>query len=78
MNVTNVDRCIIAINSKYYSRLFSKIMPDQHIKYLRHDLRAGIVRDLRFLDDDDRMKIGNGLTKFALKATTLCARLTKR
>jgi hypothetical protein len=26
---------------------------------------------LRFLDDDDRMKTTIGLTKFALKATTL-------
>jgi hypothetical protein len=24
---------------------------DQHIKYVRYDLRAGTVRDLRFLDD---------------------------
>jgi hypothetical protein len=23
------------------------------MKYVRHDLRAGTVRDLRFLDDDD-------------------------
>jgi hypothetical protein len=32
---------------------------------------------LWFLDDDDRMKTVIGLTKFTLKATTLCARLTK-
>jgi hypothetical protein len=33
---------------------------------------------LQFLDDDDRMKTVIGLTKFALKATTLHARPTKR
>jgi hypothetical protein len=33
---------------------------------------------LQFLDDDDWMKISIGLTKFALKATTLRARLMKR
>jgi hypothetical protein len=33
---------------------------------------------LRFLDDDDRMKTVIGLTKFALKATTLDARSMKR
>jgi hypothetical protein len=33
---------------------------------------------MRFLDDDDRMKTAIGLTKFALKATTLRARPTKR
>jgi hypothetical protein len=32
---------------------------------------------LRFIDDDDRMKIGINLMKFALKAMTLGARLTK-
>jgi hypothetical protein len=33
---------------------------------------------MRFLDDDDRMKMATGLTKFTLKATTLRARPTKR
>jgi hypothetical protein len=33
---------------------------------------------LRFLDDDDRMKMAIGLTKFALKAMTLRVRPTKR
>jgi hypothetical protein len=33
---------------------------------------------LRFLDDDDRMKMAIGLTKFALRATTIGARLMKR
>jgi hypothetical protein len=33
---------------------------------------------LRFLDDDNWMKIAIGLTKFALKATTLHPRPTKR
>jgi hypothetical protein len=33
---------------------------------------------LRFLDDDDRMKTTISLTKFALKATILRARPTKR
>jgi hypothetical protein len=33
---------------------------------------------MRFLDDDDRMKTAIGLTMFALKATTLRARPTKR
>jgi hypothetical protein len=31
-----------------------------------------------FLDDNERMKMAIGLMKFALKATTLCARPTKR
>jgi hypothetical protein len=44
---------------------------DQHIKYVRHDLRAGIVYDLWFLDNNDRMKTAIGLIKFVLKATTL-------
>jgi hypothetical protein len=30
-----------------------------------------------FLDDDDRMKMTTGLTKFTLKATTLRVRSTK-
>jgi hypothetical protein len=33
---------------------------------------------LRFLDDDDWMKTTIGLTKFALKTTTLRVRPTKR
>jgi hypothetical protein len=33
---------------------------------------------LRFLGDDDRMKTVIGLTKFALKVTTLDARPMKR
>jgi hypothetical protein len=33
---------------------------------------------LRFLDDDNRMKMTIGLTEFALKAMTLDARPTKR
>jgi hypothetical protein len=33
---------------------------------------------LRFLDDDDRMKMAISLTKFALKAMTLGARPIKR
>jgi hypothetical protein len=33
---------------------------------------------LRFLGDDDRMKMAINLTKFALKATTLRVRPTKR
>jgi hypothetical protein len=49
-----------------------------HIKYVRHDLIAGTVRDLRFLDDDDRMKTAIGLTKFALKVMTLHVRPMKR
>jgi hypothetical protein len=44
---------------------------DQHIKYVRYDLRAGIVYDLWFLDNNDRMKTAIGLIKFVLKATTL-------
>jgi hypothetical protein len=33
---------------------------------------------LRFLDDDDRMKMMIGLTELTLKAATLTARPTKR
>jgi hypothetical protein len=33
---------------------------------------------LRFLDDDDRMKMAIGLMKFALKMTTLRVRPMKR
>jgi hypothetical protein len=69
------------MNNKYYNRLSSKIMPthvDQHIQYVRHDLRVGTIRDLRFLDDDDWIKTAIGLTEFMLKAMTLGARPTNR
>jgi hypothetical protein len=33
---------------------------------------------MRFLDDDDQIKMMIDLTKFTLKSTTLGARLTKR
>jgi hypothetical protein len=36
------------------------------------------MHDLRFLDDDDRMKTMIGLIKFALKVMTLRVRPTKR
>jgi hypothetical protein len=51
---------------------------DEHIQYVRHHLREVTVRDLRFFDDDDRMKMTIGLTEFALKAMTFDARPTKR
>jgi hypothetical protein len=51
---------------------------EEHIQYVRHDLRGETVRDLRFLDDDDWMKMMIGLTEFALKAMTFGACLTKR
>jgi hypothetical protein len=41
-------------------------------------LREKTVRDLRFFDDDDRMKTMIGLTEFALKAMTLSAHPTMR
>jgi hypothetical protein len=41
-------------------------------------LNGEIVRDLRFLDDDDRMKTTISLMEFTLKVTTLDARPTKR
>jgi hypothetical protein len=37
-----------------------------------------MICDLRFLDDNERMKMMIGLTGFALKVTTLGACLTKR
>jgi hypothetical protein len=36
------------------------------------------VRDLRFLDDDDQMKMMIDLTEFTLKAMTLGTHPTKR
>jgi hypothetical protein len=78
-----LDRSIISMNSKYYSKLSKKSVniivnylknhayTDQHIKYVRYDLRAGVIHDLWFPYDDDRMKKVISLTKFALKATTL-------
>jgi hypothetical protein len=36
------------------------------------------VRDLRFHDDDDRIKMTIGLTKFTLKMMILGAQPTKR
>jgi hypothetical protein len=40
-------------------------------------LREETVRDLRFLNDNDRIETTISLTKFALKAMTLGARPTK-
>jgi hypothetical protein len=41
-------------------------------------LRGEIVRDLRFLGDDDQVKTTLCLMEFVLKAMTLGARLMKR
>jgi hypothetical protein len=41
-------------------------------------LRGETIRDLRFLDDDDQMKMMIDMIEFALKAMTLGVRPTKR
>jgi hypothetical protein len=47
------------------------------MKYERYNLRGEIVRDLRFLNDDDQMKMTIGLMQIALKAMTLGVCLMK-
>jgi hypothetical protein len=68
------------MNDKHYNKLSSKIISTQikYIQYVRHDLREKFVRDLRFLDDDDQMKMPIGLTEYVLKTMALDTYSTKR
>jgi hypothetical protein len=64
--VTSWDSKNVSICTSGISDLITKnhAYTDQHIKYVRHDLRAVTVCDLWFLDDDDRMKTAISLRGF--------------